>query len=96
MSFENYDKFLIKQLRVPQNKIYIVDQTRGKYEQDTFGNEIVGIMPVIVTPANALFYQDVISKRDELLSDYNVVSKIRNSYRLDGLSVFENTIIPID
>lgn len=56
MTFENYDKFLIKELKVPQNKIYIVDKTRGRYEKDTFGNEIIGIMPAIVTPTNAMFY----------------------------------------
>lgn len=56
MSFENYDKFIIKELRVPLNKIYIVDKTRGKYDKDTFGNEILGIMPAIVSPVNAMFY----------------------------------------
>ena len=96
MSFDNYDKFLIKELRVPLNKIYIVDKTRGRYEKDTFGNEIVGIMPVIVTPANALFYQDVIRKADDLLSDYNVIGKVRNSYRKSSISQFDESIAPFD
>lgn len=96
MSYDNYDKFLIKELRVPKNKLYIVDKTRGKYEKDVFGNEIVGIMPVVVTPANAMFYQDVIRKSDELLSDYNVLGKIRNSYRCTSLSAFKESFRPID
>lgn len=81
MTFENYDKFLIKELKVPQNKIYIVDKTRGRYEKDTFGNEIIGIMPVIVTPTNAMFYQELMKKSDAVLNDYNVISNIRNAYR---------------
>lgn len=96
MSFDNYDKFLIKQLRVPLNKIYIVDKTRGKYEKDSFGNEILGIVPVLVSPTNALFYQNVIEKSNSLLSDYNVISKVRNSYRYHGNSVFDETVQPFD
>lgn len=54
-------------------------------------------MPVIVTPANALFYQDVISKNDNLLSSYNVISKIRNSYRESySNSPFNESIQPFD
>ena len=96
MTYENYDRFLIKEMRVPLNKIYIVDITRGKYEKDTFGNEIMGIMPIIVSPANALFYQNIINKRDELLSDYNVVSNIRNSYRIVDESVISESKKPIN
>ena len=97
MTFENYDKFLIKELKVPQNKIYIVDKTRGKYEKDTFGNEVIGIMPVIVTPTNAMFYQELIRKNDALLNDYNVIAKVRNSYRTEQLTKpYSTSLIPFD
>lgn len=96
MSFENYDRFLIKQMRPPLNKMYIVDITRGRYEKDTFGNEVMGIMPVVVTPANALFYQEQIKKSNDILSAYNVISKVRNTTRTVGGSISEETKKPFD
>lgn len=96
INYSNYDKFLIKELKVPLNKIYIVDKSRGIYSKDTFGNEVVGLMPVIVTPANALFYQELIEKRDDILSDYNLISKVRNTYRKYGTTINDDTYIPFD
>lgn len=81
MSFDDYDQYLTKQDKVYPNKIVIVDITRGQYESDTFGNEVFGIMPVIVTPTNALFYQEFITKTDDKLSNYNIISGFRNINR---------------
>jgi hypothetical protein len=53
-------------------------------------------MPVIVTPANALFYQELIDKRDDILSDYNLISKVRNTYRKYGTTINDDTYIPFD
>lgn len=50
-------------------------------------------MPVIVSPANAVFYQEVIQKSDSVLSDYNVIGKVRNSHR-EGLP--EDSVRPVD
>lgn len=96
MTYDFYDRLLVKETRVPLNKVYVVDKTRGKYGQDEFGNEVVGIVPVVVSPANALFYQEQIQKRDELLSVYNVLSKVRNSYRKSNGNVFSETVNAFD
>lgn len=96
MTYDNYDRLIVKETRVPLNKVYVVDRTRGKYGQDEFGNEVVGIVPVLVSPANALFYQEQIQKRDSLLSVYNVVSKVRNSYRKSGGTAFSESVNAFD
>lgn len=96
MTYDFYDRLLVKETRVPLNKVYVVDKTRGKYGQDEFGNEVVGIVPVLVSPANALFYQEQIQKRDGLLGVYNVVSKVRNSYRKGSGDVFSEAVDAFD
>lgn len=83
MDYDEYDKLLLKQQKVDPNTLKIVDITRGQYQKDTFGNQILGIMPVVVTPANALFYQEMIGiKTNDNLQDYSPISFMRNSYRL--------------
>lgn len=96
MSYESFDKFLVNELRVPINKIYIVDKTRGKYGKDIFGNEFIGVMPVITTAANALFFQGVIPTTNERLPDYNVIAGVRNSYRKNISGAFKESLKPVD
>jgi len=64
-----FDEFLTKQAKVAKDTIRVYDITRSQYSklvdcQGTFissdidakENDFLGIVPVIVTPANALFF----------------------------------------
>jgi len=57
----------------------ICDITRGKYEEDDREKEYVGILPVMVSPANAMYYQELFEKEDRLLSVYNILGSLRNT-----------------
>ena len=74
-----FDEFLTKQAKVTRDTIRIYDVTRAQYSklvdcQGTFissdidakENDFLGIVPVIVTPANALFFQSML--------DFNISS----------------------
>lgn len=68
-SLSEYDDYLTKHGRIPQNHFKIFDITNSQYEkfdgfeesflsssEDKRANDFLGIVPVVVTPANALFF----------------------------------------
>lgn len=83
ITMDNLDKFRTEQSKVPNNQIFIVDLTRQKYQSDDsdyIKKEYVGILPVITTAANALYYQKLIENDIETESEYNPVGYIQNKY----------------
>lgn len=75
ITMEQYDGFKTMTNRVPKNSIYFVDITRRKYQKD--GKlEYIGVVPVITTAANAMFYQSMIDSSDENYSDYNIIGSL--------------------
>ena len=84
LEMENLDKFRIDEAKVPNNQIYIVDLTRQKYQKDEYETsnkkEYVGILPVITTAANALYYQKFIEQNLSSEKEYNCISCLQNKY----------------
>lgn len=73
-SLSEYDDYLTKHGRILQNHFKIFDITNSQYEKfdgfeesflsssgDKRANDFLGIVPVIVTPANAMFFQNLLS-----------------------------------
>ena len=87
LDMSNLDKFRIDELKVPKNQIYIVDLTRQKYQKDDTETEnkkeYIGLLPVITTASNALYYQKFISNDIDTQKDYNCLSCIQNKYTSD-------------
>lgn len=80
---EDYDKLVIGESGVlnNNNSIRFIDITRAKYEKDTLnvntkGNSFLGIVPVLVTPAIALFYQNIISGNETTFNDFKTVNAV--------------------
>lgn len=81
MSIEQFDSCKTRASTVPVNHLRIVDMTKVQYEKckisvsditqvtSYFDSECLGIMPVIVTPANAMFYQGIISSETSATYD---------------------------
>lgn len=102
MSFDDYDRHLIGDITVDASNptITIVDISRGKYEKDKLSQndelsarEYLGIVPVLMTAPNAMWWQNLINHTHDEFSCYNIVSEINASH---GLSVpKEHVEIPI-
>lgn len=86
-----YDDYLTSNKSVGSNMIKIYDITHSQYKpfntfdvtylssiDDNKANDFLGIMPVIVTPANALFFQNMLqfNTNDVDKSLFNQVSKL--------------------
>lgn len=92
MSLDIFDKKLVGETKVENNCFEIVDITRGRYFEDKIikaktnqSTECIGIVPVIVSPLNALYFQDIIT--DVANSNhYNLINALNNVY-----SGLENT-----
>lgn len=91
ISFKDYDNYVIgntlevKKETNNSDTITIVDISRGKYEKDKLAQnndlsarEYIGIVPVLVTAPNAMYWQGIINntKYDNEFSCYNIVSEI--------------------
>lgn len=76
---ETIDGFATGEVPVSPNKIVIVDKTRGTlgraYAKSENGvqKQIVGIIPVITTAANALYAQALLETGDSAISRYNAI-----------------------
>ena len=86
MSNDAFDSIQIGESIVEKNSIYIFDKTHGRYGRNDYieltgyeTNQYLGILPVIVTPVNAMYYQDMIDQRDDFVP-YNVISKIQTEF----------------
>ena len=87
LDMTDLDRFRTDEAKVPQNQIYIVDLTRQKYQKDDTVSEdkkeYIGLLPVITTASNALYYQKFISNNLEEMGDYNCVGCLQNKYTSD-------------
>ena len=97
IEYDTYDNYQTGNKDDLANKICIVDITRSKYEIDkstTNSTEYIGIVPIITTPFNALFYQNILSV-SAVASDYdfNNISGIQN---LNGAEIISNFNIDLN
>lgn len=85
------DKLIVGDSTVKRDTIQIVDITRQKYIKDPefTDKEYIGIVPVITTPANALFFQNMISYNKDEYLDYNVISTLQNTFNSGAYTDFD-------
>lgn len=89
MSFEDYDRMMTGELKPHKNQFYIVDKTRSKYSNVSIlsgetkinqkiyrDKDILGIVPIVTTAVNALYFQQMIDIDSENISSFNVVSSL--------------------
>ena len=86
-SIDVFDKYLTNSITPQQNKIRIYDITRTQYEplnsyngcvttNETNTNDCLGIVPVIVTPYNAMFFQNILNFDGIYLEDFKIFNQI--------------------
>lgn len=77
MELNLLDKYKTGEARPSVDHITVVDISRKRYGNDKFykDKEYIGILPVITTAANALYYQNYIDK-----SECDDISQLRNKY----------------
>ena len=77
MTFDEFDSYKTNSGNVSQNKLLIVDISKKRYTKDLlinnvlknnednfyFDNECIGLVPVIVSPINAMYFQNIIETR---------------------------------
>ena len=82
MDIDDYDRLLVGNKKANRNQIIVVDKTRQKYdsliESELGQKQYRGIMPVIVSPANAIYFQGLVDQYENQISDYNIIDKIGN------------------
>ena len=78
---EEYDRYCVNTINVPTNKIRIVGIENSKYDKADIAEvnsdgsvtwktlECKGIMPILVSPINAAFFQRVISSETSVIAD---------------------------
>ena len=90
MDIDDYDRLLVGNKKANRNQIIIVDKTRQKYDQlvesELGQKQYRGIMPVIVSPANAIYFQGLIDQYENQISDYNILDKIGNIRNSNNIS----------
>ena len=106
------DRLLTNETNVQKNTIRIYDITRSQYEQykdiehsfissqnDSHSNDFLGIVPVIVTPANALFFQNMLdfsfiqSNREKFSQLNNFTSMHNANVNNSGISAVSNKLL---
>lgn len=61
LSATDVDLYITKEKPVDEDDIIIIDKLRGQYSKSVDGKECIGIIPVITTATNALYYQDLLN-----------------------------------
>lgn len=78
-----------------KNTIKIVNISRNKYEESKiFKNKFLGIVPVIVTAANALYYQKLL-KQDTPYEKYNLIFNFSTRLNEKNIDKSENFSISL-
>ena len=79
-SIDEFDRFKTDQIQPPRNTIRIFDITRAKYNwNDDHDMQFLGVVPVVTTAANAMFYQSLI-QNEAVIEDYNAIKYIQAQY----------------
>ena len=90
MTYNDWDAYVTGSRKPGKNRFTIVDITGNKFVRDDYykdkfptesaedgwTNQYIGIIPVIVSPLNALVYQSVLSVDDASFYKYNLVSNL--------------------
>lgn len=78
------DEYRTDESRVGTNQILVVDKTRktyGKVPEDSShkndGRELIGVIPIITTAANALYAQSMINVDDANVTDYETIHDVK-------------------
>ncbi len=80
ITIEDLDGYSTGEQKVRQNTMIIVDKTRGTYGKSVTGKnkDIVGILPVVTTAANALHYQNMLEDSNAAVAlNYQAVAGVR-------------------
>lgn len=96
LSFDKFDDFKTGVSKPEENQFYIVDMTRSKYSKMNIlsgdqlaakqkvckDKEFLGIVPVVTSPVNALYFQDLLRNDDAdiRISAYNPVCDLQGVY----------------
>lgn len=78
------DEYRTGEAAVPNNSFIIADMTFGTYgkiledERKNEKREIIGIMPVITTAANALYQQKLIDVARENVIGFETIGQVRS------------------
>jgi len=60
ISINDFDKLKVNQAKVPENTLRIYDISRTNYVKNSDNDlECLGILPVVTTAANALYFQKI-------------------------------------
>jgi len=97
MTMEQYDDLLVGNARPAENKLFIVDISRNKYSVDPNLLDLsawetrnyLGYVPVVVSPLNALYFQNLLSVAEDETSVFNIAEDfqtIDNVGEIDGHS----------
>lgn len=101
------DQYRTGDTRVPNNTIRIVDISRGKYDGIGFVDkqkhihkhcECIGLLPVIITPANAMYVQRLIGNINELHDgqydgiDWSAISDIQTFGSTESMNISETSL----
>lgn len=100
------DEYRTDESRVGTNEILIVDKTRKAYakvpEDKTHkndGRELIGIVPVVTTAANALYAQSMIDVDDSCVTDFEAIRDLhtldcsKNAYQFLGKDVNTHNVV---
>ena len=79
ITYKDFDDLAVGSKKPPVNSMYIVDITRQRYDRDPDGNQYLGLVPVVTTAANALYYMGYLVDGSETYGRENVISAVRNS-----------------
>lgn len=104
MDYDTYDDLIIGNNQfLSDGEIVIVDVSRTKYEKDRriedtenkISGEYIGLLPVVVSPVNAMLVQGIINQdKTGFISNYNLVDKIIPIHRnnLSGTDDFDKMV----
>lgn len=106
MKMTYLDQLTTGEVKTHPNTFTIVDITRGKYsrdenikEVDGTTNQYVGILPVVTTPVNAMFLQNILTSAENF-SNYNAVGScivpIFDPYGKNNVPTLSSTYFTIE
>lgn len=111
ISLDEYDALLVNDINVEENSILIVNTTRNQYEQDAKSiniadeskgetSKFMGIVPVIVSPDIAYFFQTHIDSSSDNFTpeQINAVCNLQTidpSVKISNRSIDENFVLPV-
>ena len=97
ISINDFDKLKVNQAKVPENTLRIYDISRTNYVKNSDNDlECLGILPVVTTAANALYFQKI-AKDQYSAEAYNVMAKIQTVFsKGNWKDISENRYYDVD